>query len=81
VGQRNGTTNLKMADAEALAKTERAILTFVRRERPESLQDLRAGLAKEPVSVDERFVNLAILQLLNTRRLGLSADRRLRVNG
>jgi hypothetical protein len=42
------------------------------------LHDLRQGLAD--AGADERVVNLAIFQLLNSRQLDLSFDRRLRVN-
>jgi hypothetical protein len=81
VGERNETGEQEMPDAKALAKTERAILTFARREQPQSLQDLRTALAESSLGVDKQFVNLAILELLNTGRLDLSADRRLHVSG
>ena len=41
MAEREQTKELRTEEAEALAQTERAVLAFARRERPESLQDLR----------------------------------------
>ena len=80
VRPRTEATNQKMTDAESLARTERRILNLARKEQPQSLQELRERLARSDVSVDVRLVNLAIFQLLNSHRLSLSADRRLRID-
>jgi hypothetical protein len=72
------TREIKTTDADGLARTERKILAFARRERPESLGDLRRGIADQGV-IDDRLVNLAILQLLNSHQLDVSFDRRLRI--
>jgi hypothetical protein len=80
VRSRHEATNPKMTEAESLARTERRILNLARKEQPQSLQELRERLARSDVSVDVRLVNLAIFQLLNSHRLSLSADRRLRVD-
>ncbi len=78
--EREQRRELRTQEAEALAETERVVLAFARRERPESLQDLRARLSEAGVAVDERLLNFAILELLNSHRLFLSFDRRLSVS-
>jgi predicted transcriptional regulator len=64
----------------SLSDAETAIMRVAHRRKPSTLEELRRSLAHSRVGVDQRIINLAILHLLNTNRLTLTADRQLHVS-
>lgn len=69
----------EMVAGNALSEAEEAVMRVAHRRKPSTLEELRDSLSHARVRVDQRILNLAILHLLNTHRLTLTADRQLRV--
>ena len=75
-----GTDVDDMIAADTLSDAEATVMRVALRHKPSTLDELRASLENARVRVDRQILNLAILQLLNTDRLTLTADRQLHIS-
>jgi hypothetical protein len=76
-GQNRTLADVDRADREALEETKRAILRVYNETQPSSLPALMQALDASDIDAlgDRSLLRLALLSLLNTRRLSFSDER------